>query len=637
MLQNMREGAAKWIGWVIIILVVITMTLWGISSYFTGGDSSAPAVAKINGAKITQQSFFNQLNRLRQQNPKLFSTPGSEKMVKQQLLQQMIQQQVLAQAAMKQGFTISQSQLTGFVAQIPAFQVDGKFSQVRFQAVLSAALYSEGEFLNQTRDGLLIQQLTSGVENTSFVLPHEVERFVGLTQQKRNIGYAIIPAAKFKNSVKVTSAQIQNYYQQHQAEFTVPEKVSIEYLRIDPKAVASSIKPSTAELKDFYQNNISAYTRPTRWHVAHIVLHVPENATAKQLGALKAKLADIRQQALKGKSFSSLAKQYSQDIFSAKNGGEIKWFTAGTLGPVFEQTAAALKPGQISEPVQTRYGYELIKLIAVQKQTAKSFAVVKTEVTKGYISQKLQKIIADKNEQLANVTFENPNSLAPVAKQLGLTIQTTPLFARAGLQIGIAKNPQVVSAAFSTDVLENGNNSDVLTLKDNSLVVVRVKKHVAQTVKPLSQVSKQVRAMIAAEQASQAAANLGHQLLIAAEKGNQVASVLMNKGIQWHTASNVEQATKNINPMILAKAFTMSAPQAENSYRLQGLSLGNGDFAVIGVSKVMLGNATVMKKLERQLYQQQLRILEGQMTFSAYTKAQQAKAKIEKYEKNLTR
>ena len=634
MLQSMRNGAGRWLIWVVVVIVIVALTLWGISYYFTSGNVTAPAVAKINGVKITQAEFTSTYNRFRQAHPKLFVNPDSNVKIKQQLLQNLIINAVLSQAAIKQGFTIGNEQLNTIITNISAFQVNGQFSQAQFSMILNRALFTPQQFMQNVRAKLLINQARNGIVASAFALPEETKEFNALMQQRRDIGYVIIPASRFLSNVKITPQQIKTFYQQHQEAFNIPEKISIAYIEISPKTIAANMQPSKAALVKYYHDHLSNYTIPARWHVAHILLHIAKQADAKQIAALKAKLVTIRAKAIKGTAFATLAKQYSEDIFTVNKGGEMPWFSAGSLDPVFEQTVNSLKVGQISPPVQTRYGMELIKLLEIQPQQVKTFAQVLPQVKKAYISQQVVRIMAKQKEDLANLAFENPDSLQPAAKQLHSSIKTTPLVTRGVRKKGITANANVMAIAFSKDVLQQGNNSDVITLQDGTLIVLRVQKHVRAMVKPLAVVKQKIKQLLSAQQAVQQAQQLGDRLLLQITTNKQAIAVALKHKLHWVSKNNIGRQTKDVEPLILQKAFNMPASITAGKLNTQGIALANGDYALVAVANVYSDNSKKLTAIQTRQLQQQLARMFAIDAYTSYIHMQQ-QTKIKIYAKNL--
>jgi peptidyl-prolyl cis-trans isomerase D len=627
MLQNMREGAGKWLVWIIIALLIITLSLWGISNYFLGGGDSSNPAAKVNGVVISQEDLSAAYARLRMQQPQAAAQLGSEANAKQTILTNLVTQYTLAQAAAKEGFVATDEMLDGIVTQLPAFQSNGQFSPAQYGMVLNRLMFTPQQFMTDLRNMVLINQVQSGIVSASFVLPGEVNDFSALKNEQRNIGYTIIPLQRFIAKTNVQDAEVQAYYQAHENDFKTAEEVAIEYIEVTPQALLSSMKPSATDLQNYYQDNISNYSTPARWHVAHILLSVPQNATPEQLQALQAKLSNIRAQIDKGAAFAAAAKANSQDILTANKGGELPWFTAGSLGGVFEQAVAKLKPGEISQPVQTQYGYELIKLLAVQPQKVQPYAQVATQVLAGYKNQQLQKVIANTSDDLANLTFENPNTLAPAAKQLGLTVMSTPLFTQAGLATGVTADKKVIVAAFSDDVLTQGNNSDVITLSDGSILVLRVKQHIAAAVKPLEQVRASIVQQLQRDEAIQLVNKFGDALTLQVSNDQTAKTVTQKNQLMWVNRNNVTRITKGINPEILTAAFKEFAPHKANTMAVKGFALQNGDYAIVGVSKVIPGKPDTNLSAD----QKALTAVMTQTNYQEYSAAQKDATKVKLY------
>lgn len=626
----MREGASKWVAWTIIAVVIITLTLWGISYYFMEGSASTQNVVKVNGHAITVEDLTNSLNRLRQQQPQLFSTPDAEARIKDQLLTQLTNQSVLSQAAERQGFAVNQAQLDSFITSLPAFQVNHQFSNDQFNMVLNRLLYTPSEFMSELRDTFLINQVQNGLAASAFALPSEATRLLSLINQKRDIGYILIPSQNFAKKIKLNDQQINAYYQQNQSQFENPEQVSLDYVMLTPAMVTNAIQPTAGQLMSYYQDNLGNYTTPARWHVAHILLSIPVNANDKTLQDLTNQLSTWRAAALKGTDFASLAKQHSQDVLSSTQGGVIPWFTAGSLGGAFEQAVAQLKPGEISQPVRTQYGLEIIKLLDAVPQTVKPYNQVAANVKQAYIGQQQQALMDQKNDDLANSTFENPTTLEPAAKQLGLTIQSTGLFTRSGLKTGIANNPAIISAAFSDDVLAQGNNSDVITLKDGSLIVLRVRQHIAAAVKPLAEVKNVIINQLTQAQAIQQATLLANQLSGALVNAADPAAIAAKNGLVWRTASGVARTSQLPNTQVVQQAFNLPLPTAEQKRSVQSLVLPNGDAAVVALMQVVNAKQATLSAAQQIVFQKQTESILGQANYASYVKEQLTKASIQK-------
>lgn len=264
MLQSFRERMQGIIASAIVVLVCITFALWGIQNYLHGGGDH-DTVAKVNGEKITQKQLHSAYERMQrremmQLGDKFSLDQKAQEALKKQVLQQLINNEVVSQAANKLGFAISQQQLTGAIAQLPVFQDKGVFSPEKFQQILTNLSYSETDFINELQRSLILNQLEIGIASSAFMLPYELDNAIKLINQKRDFGYFNISNEKFSNDTIVKDDEIQNFYNQHKNEYVSPEKISIEYIQLSADEMKDKIKVSDADLQKFYQDNIARYT-----------------------------------------------------------------------------------------------------------------------------------------------------------------------------------------------------------------------------------------------------------------------------------------------------------------------------------------------------------------------------------------
>lgn len=639
MLQIFRDKIAQgWIAWVIVILIGVAFTFWGIEGLLLGGSSATDTVAKVNGYKISQNEVNNTYQRLSRQwlaqaGPSASLTPTIEKQLKQAALNQIITRYLLTQAAQKQGYRISEQQLDATLMSLPMFQENKRFSAQRFQQVLSGLSYSQADFINLLRNDLILNQVRSGIIQTTFTLPTDLEQAYSLISQQRDFGYTIIPLSRFTPKIHIDKKILQNYYEQHRNDFKTPEQVSIEYLELDMAQLQSSLKFDEKELKQYYQDNLDNFTQPAQWHVAQILIKVPKGADTKDTGKgqiekAKAKINSIAKQLKQGADFSELAKKDSQDIVTAKKGGVLPWFSVGMIGPAFEKAVMQLKPGEVSQPVRTQYGFNIIKLLAMKKPQALPFEEVKQKVKTILAQQKAQKIFADQSDQLANLTFMNPDSLAPAAKALNLKVQTTDSFSRKGSKKGITAHANVIAAAFNPETLVQGNNSNSIEISPENVVVLRVKQHKPAATQSFSEVKENINQILTKKQAQQQAQKLAEKISQRFAK-QKPENVVKAYDLTWHSETNIGRSDQKVNPVILTNTFKLAHPLS-GKLSSKGFFLPSGDYVIIALADVRNGKLDALSKEQQKALKQQLAGSYGQLDYQLYIQQLKQNAKIEK-------
>lgn len=659
MLQQIRDRSQGWIAGIIMGLVSLTFVLWGIH-YFQMEGSADNIAAVVDGASIT----YKDLNRayqdlVRQQTEKnggVTLSTTEQKQLREQALTALIKEFARAEQAKKIGFYISPLQVQQLVQSLPAFQVNGKFSMARYQELLSAQSYSSDDFYRMLQQAMLLEQVQQGVSGSAFTTPIEVNHVLSLLGQKRDFNYLIIPYQHYINLKAVTEAELQAYYQQHLAEFQVPEQVNLQYLELSLPQLMATEKAALSEstIAAYYQSNLASYTTPTRWHVAHILVTLPKNATVTQLKMAEKKINTIASQIKKGSSFELLAKQESQDVISANKNGELGWLTSKTADPSMLQALSALKAGEVSAPILTPYGYELLKIIAVQQGHIIPLAQVKDAIANRLSKQQAEQQFASLSDKLANLTFTHPDSLNAAAKELNLPIQTTGLFSQKPIKDNtniainpLETNPKVIAAAFSDSVLKQGNNSNVIELSPTSILVLRVQRAIPVRQKPFTEVKEQIMTKLASVAAQTKAQQIASTIVQAIQKGVAKQDALKGQNLTWVTEQNITRDAAMLKPTemnsqvtskkqspdfaaIVEKAFDLAKPTADQSTATY-FELSTGDYAVVLLNKVVDADPKSSPANARRFVQKELGASLGELAYQAYTEQAMAQAKIKQY------
>ena len=416
---------------------------------------------------------------------------------------------------------------------MPAFQIKGQFIPALFQRFVEDFFSSEQMFVTDLKQKALVLQVRSGIIATAFALPREIDSAAVLADQKRDLAWLVLPQAQFLKTVRVSDADIQAYYQAHKQNFMTPEQVSLQYLELSGDQVSKKIPLTEQEIQQYYQDNKTEFTAPAQWQAAHIIIKIPENADQKTIDAAQTKIASIAQQIKSGQDFARMALQFSDDKATAISGGIIGWVNSAGQSPAMVKAVSALSPGQVSAPFKTAAGFELIKLLAVKNGEVLPLESARTQVENSLRRQKAEQLLADQSDQLANLTYTNPDTLKVAADALSLPIQTSGLFARNGGNTGLTANPKIINAAFSDNVLKQHNNSDVITVDNQTLVVLRIAEHKPSVVRPLAEVRTTIENILAAEFARKAAILAGENIIKDMQKGIPKEQVASGHNLTW--------------------------------------------------------------------------------------------------------
>jgi peptidyl-prolyl cis-trans isomerase D len=626
MLHFIRDRAQGWIAWFIVGLISIPFALWGVNSYLTG--ASDVVVAEVNGKEITQARLQQSLQQYRDQmrsvlgeqfDPAMFEGPA----VKRNILDGLIEQQLLREANVSLGQTISDANVSEMIRNTPAFQRDGQFDSEYYAMVLARAGFSPAMYEAQLRTDLLAQELSNNIERSAFVSTHSVNRLLALENQQREIAYGVVPVQDYLTQVSIDDADVKAYYEANQSIYTAPEQIKLNYIELDLDTIAAAVEINDTDLKQFYADNETQFVGPEQRKASHILIEGDDEQALAQIEAVAARLAA-------GEDFAELAKETSQDSGSATQGGDLGYFGRDVMEPAFEEAVFALEnEGDVTEPVQTEFGYHLIKLTGIQRPDVQAFEQVRADVEKRYRLQLAETRFFDEAEELANLSFENPDSLDVAAEALGLDIKTTELFTQAGTEAGISSEAKVIAAAFSDDVLNNELNSSVIELSDTHLVVVHKNKHIPQTVLPFESVEPAIRQQLLFDQASQFAREKGEAILAELKSGAEAESLIDS----WQAAQLYSRDDDAVSAQILQRAFAMPKPQSEAQYA--GFTADNGNYVLIQLKAAENGDPATVAEEDKQAMEQQLTQMQASAEMQAFISALRAEADIDIIDKSL--
>ena len=616
MLQTIRDRAQGIFAWIILILIIVPFALWGIQNYFDTGTEKPIAV-------VGDREFFeNDLIRLYEtQYAQLLEQGYSEDALKKMALDRLINEEILLQTAIDKDMAISETQVAEFIRSLPFFQTEGHFDEEKYKSLLASQGLTSSQFVAQIQRSLLLEQLRRGLTDSSFASTQEAERYYKLLEQHREVTYLILPLEE--NGIQVSDQEVRAYYEDHQNQFQTPEMVSIEYVMISVDQIAKTIEPSEEEVRQYYEEQKPAFTTPERRHIRHILITVSPKATAEQKRQALEKAKQIRQQLLQGADFAKLARQFSDDPGSKTKGGDLGMVGRGVMEKSFEQVAFDLPLNEISEPVETPFGYHIIQVTEIKPEQVKPFEKVKDQIVQTLRRQEAENRLYELSEQLAQHAYENPQSLEPVAEALGLKIQRTGLFTREQGE-GVAANPKVREAAFSEEVL-SGNNSEPIDLDDGSVVVIRVKDHLPSQIRPLAEVEEEITAILKSQKARQQLEVKAKALLIELDQGVKIDQIARKIGLEAKTA-DLTRTSQELQELANA-VFRAPKPESGKAVNLT-VPLPDGSQALVQVSKVVEGEYAALKPEEREQLKTAITRLFGSLTFKEYLAQLRSQAKV---------
>lgn len=522
MLDSIRNVAKGWVGKALLAAITIPFALFGIDSYLNDAGNNV-AIAEINDDSISVQEYSNALQNLRnrlQSEGKVDVAQLDSPEVKLLVLDQLINKRLLAEEIRDAKYAISDEQLATYITGMPEFQKDGKFSEELYNQTLEQNRITPSRFEAGLRADLLAQQAQDGITKLGFVSKTHATEAFKLTNQQRTVSVAEIKTKDFIDQVKIDPAQVKAYYEQHKDKLREPEKVKIEFLLLSASSLIPSIKVDEAEVKKFYDENAAKFQGNEQRRASHILIGFGVSATPEQKQQAKAKAEEILAIVKKNpKRFEELAVKESQDPGSASKGGDLGSFGRGAMVKPFEDTAFSMKVGQISDIVESEFGFHIIKLTEVTGESA-DYESLKPKIKAELLFQKAQALFTEQAENFSNMVYEQSGSLQPAAKAFNGQVQTSDWISREeGAKF--FKNDKIMNAVFSEESLKERRNTEAVEISPNNLVSARVVGYKPAAPRSFEVVKGGIEELLKLEAASKLALSKGEAALKALKAGEE--------------------------------------------------------------------------------------------------------------------
>lgn len=595
MLEKFRVMSQTWVAKVILALITIPFALFGVEYYFRQAGGGADTVAKVDGYAITQAEFTdnlrNQLERMQEglRNARLDPAALDSPEVRREALAALVNRHLLTAYADRVRLTVPDNLLVNEISQVQAFQDDGKFSQARYEEILRSKGMTPALFETRLRDDLKIQLVQESMTTTQWVPQVAVDAFLTLNDQSRGLSVAEIPLKAFLTQVKIDASTVKQYYDAHPDRFKVPERVKVQYLVLTADQLAQDAVVTPEEIAKAYGDpaNQARWAGAETRRASHILITVPPKASDSQRRAAQEQAQKVLAEArAHPDQFAALAKQYSQDPGSASQGGDLGYFGRGTMAPPFEAAVFGMKPGAIQGPVETEFGFHVIKLTDVKAAKGRTLAEVTPQLTQELRKQRAAQRFADSAESFSNLVYEQSTSLKPAADKLKLTLKDSGWISRgAPVDVPLLNNPKLLNALFSTESIQDGRNTQAIEVAPNTLVAAHVVAHEPSVTRPLAEVREVIGEMLQREEAAKRVRQEGEARLADLKAGKTGALI-------WSATRQLTRQSAlagGLPSVVVTPAFQVSATHLP---AYTGTMIPSGSYILVRVTQVTPGNPT---------------------------------------------
>ena len=635
-LQSIRDRLHGIIAIFIFAILIIPFAFVGVSSYFTSGTVNAVAI--VNDQEITlndfNTAFQNYRRRMQSQmgsafDPELFDQP----VVRRQLLDQMINEELLAQVSMDAGLTVSDEALAEAITTLPAFEVDGEFNVDVYQQRLASQGMTPQLFEQDMRASMVMDQFPNSIANSAIATRWELNDYARLADQTRAFSALVLPAQIDPDAV-IEEEAITAWYDANQADYLSEEQVVVDYIELDAALLGGGVEVSEEQLKARFEEQQARFITPEARLASHILIEVTADAPQVDVESARKQAEELSQRARDGEDFAALATDFSQDLGSASEGGDLGWIEPGYMVQSFEDGLYQLTlENPVSEPVQSRFGWHVIQLRDIRPSEGMTFTEAREILMAEYEAEDQERRFIEQADRMIDIIYEDPTTLDAAADELGLEVKQAGPFGRAGGAEGIAANQEVVRTAFSDLVLGQSSVSDPVDLGENHIVLILLNEHLPETVKPLEEVRTEVIIAVQNDRAREAAAAAAEEILAQVEGGAAIADVAAERGLELVAEEAATRTAPGVDAALRRELFLMPAPGEDGPVRAV-VETADG-FAVVQLDSVSDGELAEDDVARAQAYKRRIASASATDEAWAFLRMLRSQSNIEVFEDRI--
>ena len=557
---------------IVLLLAVLPFMFWGVQSYRTDGSESYVAI--VDGEEIKRREFEQALRDRQAQMRRMFGGNIDAALlesyeIKDSVLEQLINQRLLFREAVGNGFTVLDSQLVNEISQIPDFQVDNKFSKQQYETMLRNAGLNPVTFESQIRQELLLKQLMDGFSENSLVSDKAASKILYLSEVQREISQKQFKPEDFLDEVEPSEEEINEYYNDHEASFYLPERVRVEYVVLSFDALAENEPVSEEAVLNYYETHQEEFRQAEERKASHILVSVAADADADEKEQVREKAEDILEQVQHDPDrFSELAEEFSDDPGSASRGGDLGFFGRGVMVKAFEEAIFDMQPDEIRGLVETDFGYHIIQLAEIKEAVPADLDEVRGQIEQKLKMEMVSSIFGEAVEDFSNTVYEQGDSLQPVAEKFELTVQESDWITRSSAEPAILSNSNLLAAIFADDAKLDKRNTDSIEVDSNTFVSARVIEHRPETSQSLSIVRDEIVERLKKQLALEQAVSTGEEKLADLKSGDtdtidwdepKQVSYIQSQGLDQETVREIFKADVSVLPAYVG----IKTPQGE--------------------------------------------------------------------------
>lgn len=612
MLQDFRDNLSGVTKSVLVVIIIIPFAFFGVDALFET-RATEKEVANVNGDSISEislrQAILVRKQQIKSKIKDIDTSLLTDNVLRPVVLSRLIRQKVEEQTATQLGMSIPKKTIDSLLVDVPEFRADGKFNSDLYNFVVKQMGYTPTSHYKSIYSDFLAQQFLQGVVSTGFSTEKELELLANVLDQSRDYYYLTIPIDGQKKKVQASIDEIKDYYEKNISKFSTEEAVILEYVELKSSDLLKNIEIDADLIEESYQDIVETAEADTSYKAAHILLDKKDD------GSHLTVMASIQEKINNNEDFSLLASKYSDDFLTSKNGGDLGYVRLGELPLELDLLLQKLSIGEVSEIVETKAGIHLMKLIEVKSAEVPSRNVSEPIIREQLALQIAQDSMPEKIEELKELAY-NATSLESVSEIMDLDLKISDPFSRSGGK-DITANKQVITAAFSSSVLEDGYASDVIEISDDHVLVLFARERIPEKIRPYSEVENQIREIVQYDLAAKKILIYGASLKERFNGGENIETIAKLENLPWQVEFNakINASEEEMDPR---KKFIFSMVLPNKKAVVDHIIMPNGDYVLLALTKVSYGSYETLRLAEKQAISNSRSISSANRDYGAY-------------------
>lgn len=619
MLQNIRENAQGMIAKTIIVVLILSLSVWGLDSIV--GGSGENVIATVNDEEISEREFDRAVQIQRQQRLQDMDNPDSSRIdmdeLNDEVMEQLIREELIAQDIESRGLELSEADLDQMITRADQFRVDGQFSQERFTQAVRNQGMTVDQFRRMLEQDHLSRVMQAVIQGSAFSAPSESERVASLLAQTRDFSVLEVPLEGRSQDIDVSDAELESYYEENQDEFVQPESVDVAWITLDRSELADPASIEEDAVRDRYRERVEDMEGDEQRNPAHILISEDRDDADSVVKEVEKGLEEDR-------SFEELAREYSDDGATADDGGELGFSSRDDFDEAFSEALFDIEEtGEVVGPVETSFGKHFIKLLDVRSEDPPEFESMESSLRETLAEEKADSRYVELTEELADIAYSEYDLEAP-ADLIDASIEK-----RDGVRPDRGEAPfdneELREQLFSKEVREEGFNTEVVETGKGVSVVARVREYHPREELPFEEVRDEVAEKVKQKKAREALNESLSGIASELPVGDGDRPIPDGIDAEWETFESVNRRSLQAEALIRDAAFQMPEPTGDRaSTRVVELP---GSVALIQLNAVDPPGASTVGMMESNL-RNSLGQRHGQSAYRAYVESLKADAEI---------